>query len=368
MNKKKVFAIAVALALLAVLCLIIFSIRSVGTGEIQQKSIVGVIMPGSVDEPGWNSVHYNGVKSACDSLNAEIYLVENVHDEDSLAIDSIVDVMAAKGVRIVILSSYNYAITSKSTMKKHPDIFFYCCSAEFKLKNFKAYFSRMYQGRYLSGILAGMTTKSNRIGYVAAMSNSEVNRGINAFTLGVRKVNPKAQVYVMWTNSWDDAAVETSHAATLVDSVHVDVLTYHQNQENVPREAEARGVPYIGYNDSRLKGSDLHLTTVMTDWSMVYREFIQDFLQQKNKDNMAYWTGIEKNAVGLSFYSPAVPDSVKARIQEAIYEMKNGSDVFVGNIKDNKGQRRCDKNEAVSDAELRSNMDWFVDGVVIYEE
>lgn len=366
MSKK--IAGVVAFALIAVLGIILALIHFVGTPVTQEKKLVGVIMPGDVTEPGWNSVHFNGIKSACDSLNVEIDLVEHIPDRDSVALDSSVNAMAAKGIRIIILGSYNYAVSGEKVILAHPDIFFYCCSAEITQKNFKTYFSRMYQGRYLSGILAGLMTKSNRIGYVAAMNNIEVNRGINAFTLGVRRVNPKANVYVMWTNAWDDADTETAHANLLIDSAHVDLLTYHQNQENVPNVAESRGVLYVGYNDTRLKGSDLHLTTVFTDWSMVYHEFIQDFWQKKQKDNMTYWTGIEKDAVGLSFFSRIVPDSAKNVINEAVAEIKNGSDVFVGEIKDNTGKRRCEKNEAISDTELRSNMNWFVEGVVVYEK
>ncbi|MCF0222311.1 MAG: BMP family ABC transporter substrate-binding protein [Fibrobacter sp.] len=363
MNKK---SIVVIFLLLVILAAIVVSIHSLGgSAPKQEKAVVGVIMPGSVSEEGWNSVHYKGIKEACDSLNAEVALIENV--SESANIDSVIEVLANQGARIIILGSYYYPAAGAKSIRNRPDIFFYCCSAEFDSKNFKAYFGRMYQGRYLAGIVAGLTSKSGRIGYVAAMNNSEVNRGINAFALGVRRVNPKAKVLVSWTNSWNDADVEKAHANKLIDSGKVDLITYHQNRKNVPMVAEEKGIPYIGYNDVTLQGSELHLTTVLSNWYIIYREFIQDFLQQKNKDNMTYWTGVEKDAVYLSHFSPLVSESTAQKVQEVLNELKAGADAFIGPIRDNQGRRRCDKNETISDQELRSNMDWFVEGVELYE-
>ena len=78
-----------------------------------------------------------------------------------------------------------------------------CYCSGFKVtSNVGTYFGRMYQPRYLTGIVAGKMTKSNIIGYVAAHPIPEVIRGINAFTLGVRSVNPNAKVHVVWTQTW----------------------------------------------------------------------------------------------------------------------------------------------------------------------
>lgn len=94
--------------------------------------------------------------------------------------------------------------------------------------NYGNYFGRMYQPRYLSGIAAGMTTENDKIGFVAAMPTPEVIRGINAFTLGVRSVNPEATVQVVWTNTWYDPAVEKQAAESLLDA-GVDTVAQHQN-------------------------------------------------------------------------------------------------------------------------------------------
>jgi len=119
------------------------------------------------------------------------------------------------------------------------------CSGYKTAPNVGNYFGRMYQARYLSGIIAGSMTKTNIIGYVAAHPIPEVIRGINAFTLGVRSVNPKAVVKVVWTNTWYDPGTERNAADSLLD-VGADVLTMHQDTPATLQAAEKRGKYCIG--------------------------------------------------------------------------------------------------------------------------
>ena len=364
MNNKHIAAIA--MFFVAVLAVIVVLITTFGTENAEEKVTIGIIVPGSIDEVGWNRIHYEGVKQATDELGVNLVLKQNAAEYSGLC-GKAVEKMVQAGVKMIILGSYNYPNEVADIIKAHPEVLFFCCSGGFSADNYKEYFARVYQARYLSGIVAGMQTKTGRIGYVAAMNNSEVNRGINAFTLGVKRVNPNATVVVSWTNSWDDATAETRAVEKLVASENVDLVTYHQNQAHVVDAAESMSIYSVGYNVGHANRSQKMLTAVTTDWKVVYREFIQDYLQQKNSENN-YWLGLEKDAVALSFYSEFVSDSTKSMVQEAILELQSGRDVFVGPIVDNAGKMRCDKDEFLSDNTLREEMDWFVAGVRFYEE
>lgn len=336
-------------------------------GEDEQKKIsIGVIMPGNVSEVGWNGIHFKGIREAAVETNTEILLIEDVKENTGTCAKAI-DSLVSAGVKMIILGSYNYSTEVESSIRKYPDIMFFNCSADLKLDNYKVYFARIYQARYLSGLIAGYSTKNNKIGYIAAMNNSEVNRGINAFTLGVRKINPKAEVFVIWTNSWDDAEKEQQNVDKLVNGAGVDVIAYHQNQDWILQKTETLGISAIGYNLSTSNYSPKVLTSVTTNWKWIYKEIIQDFLQKK-KSISNYWVGIEKDAVGLPFMSTLVSDSAKVSVSKSIEQMKNGMDIFTGPIYDNQGKKRCSPDEIISDTELRENMDWFVKGVKIYEE
>ena len=249
----------------------------------------------------------------------------------------------------------------------YPEINFYVNSSEYHETNMTSYFARMYQARYLAGILAGMQTESDRIGYVAAMPNYEVNRGINAFTLGVKRVNPEANVVVSFSGMWDDEAAEKAAAQALIDEEGVDVLTYHQNKNHVIRVAEAAGISSIGYHKPFEEFSDGYLTSVICDWQPVYRELVREYLRGNANIRQNYWIGIETGAVGLSPYSPKVTEEMKAEIQKAIKEMFDGKDVFAGRIYDNEGNLRCDENEIISDEMLLEQFDWYVEGVEFHE-
>ena len=168
----------------AIFALILF----LGKEKEEQGIKIGFIITGSAEESGWNGMHYNGAKEACEKLGTVLLVRENVKEFSGECIQAIRE-LASEGASMIILSSYGYSEEAKELVKEYPEIAFYVNSSEFHDVNMTSYFSRMYQARYLAGIVAGMKTAGGKIGYVAAMENNEVNRGINAFTLGKSNVS-----------------------------------------------------------------------------------------------------------------------------------------------------------------------------------
>lgn len=363
MNKRGrgLLCLAVSLVILAGIFFIIFFM---GKGK-SDKVKIGFIMSGAIGENGWNGMHYDGVKAACEKLGTELLIKEEVPEFTGACNDAIRELERA-GAKMIILSSYGYTEEAKELVKQYPEVVFYGNSSEYHEENMTSYFARMYQARYLAGIIAGMKSKSQLIGYVAAMENNEVNRGINAFTLGVRRVNPNAQVLVSWTGAWDDEEKEKNAAKSLAEA-GADVLTYHQNQPNVVAVAEEAGIYSIGYHTAVEGVSEKHLAAVVCDWSTVYEEIIREFLIGKAnlKDN--YWIGMEAEAVGLAALSSEVSSEIQEVLEQAKQEMLNGKDVFSGVIYDNEGKLRCGEKEVISDELILERFDWFVEGVKIYE-
>lgn len=356
----------ILLSAVVVIILIVLLIALVGR-EKESESKVGFIMSGACDETGWNGMHYSGMKRACDALGVELYVKENVKEFNGECKTAIKE-LAEEGVGLIILSSYNYSEEVKEEVKKYPEIVFYANSSEYHDINMTSYFSRMYQARYLAGIVAGMQTESGKIGYVAAMSNNEVNRGISAFTLGVRKVNPTAEVIVAWSGDWDKQETEIRLAEVLVKEAGADVLTYHQNQPNVVYVAEQLGVRSIGYHEALTGQSENYLMSVVCDWEMVYKELVKSYLNGKANEKENYWIGMEVEAVGLSEYSELISGEIRQRVRSEKKEIISGKDVFSGVIYDTEGVLRCGEKEMISDEMLLERFDWFVEGVSFYEE
>lgn len=361
---KKISAAALILSFLIV-GVIFFLLNGMETKTEASKKSIGFLIPGSKDEEGWNNFQYQGAKSAVDDLGVELLLVENIK-ESADVLEHAVDSLVREGVEMIIFGSYNYPLLMVDYMKAHPAVSFYGISNDLQIENFVAFSVRAYQARFISGVIAALHSESGKIGYVAAMKNTEVIRGINAFALGARRINPKAEVVVAWTNSWDDEQVEKANVDKLVKGAGVDVVAYHQNRTFVPEEAEALGVKSVAYGMYKPKFSEKVLASTVSNWGKAYREIIQDYLQRKDGVNN-YWLGIEKDAVGVAFFSSLVSDSSRSVVEGFMTSMKNGMDVFVGPIYDNHKKKRCEKDELISDNILRDEMDWLVEGVSEYE-
>lgn len=360
--RLKACLVVCAFLLLAIFSLIIFIGR-----DKKDQVVIGFVITGDADEAGWNGAHYNGINTACRKFGAKLILKENVHENTGECVKAVKE-LAKSGAKMIVLSSYGYPQEVKDLVSEYSSIYFFGTDYNFSAPNYTAYFARNYQGRYLSGILAGLTTQNDKIGYVAAMKSNEVNRGINAFTLGVKSVNENAKVYVTYTDTWDDESKEKEAVNLLKKQFDIDVITYHQNKTYVIDEAEKLGLYSIGYNIEYNTESKKYMTSVVCDWEQTYEEIVKDYLQGKNNPKGIKWMGIEKNVVQLTPYADFVPGQTIEKIEAAKAEILNGKDVFSGKIYDNEGILRCKDNEMMSDYEILTNMNWFVEGIVIYEK
>lgn len=363
-KKYRSLLLVAASILLGVILLFIFF-----TGRINRESEdkIGIVLSGSVQENGWNGMNYAGAQKACTSLGVRLLVKENV-EEYSGQCEEAVRELVEEGAGMILLTSYGYSEDVKDLVKEYPDIVFDVNFFDHQGEQMNTYFVRMYQARYLSGIIAGMRTESNVVGYVAAIPNNEVNRGINAFTLGVKRRNPDAKVIVLWTGTWDDRDRETIAVEKLVQECSADVVTYHQNQGNVVEAAERLGVDSIGYHREFEGCSPHYLTSVVCNWEKIYEKVISGYLKGRGNAADSYWIGMEADAVSLTPYSELVTDEIQAEVEKAREQILSRGGVFSGEIYDREGNLICDESETVSDEVLLEHVDWYVEGVEFYEE
>ena len=327
---------------------------------------VGFVILGDINQKGWNASHYNGIKSACDNLGLELFIRDKV-PENTGQCPIAVEELIAEGANIIFLASFNYPDEVRPLMDKYPKVAFVDTSTKESAKNLTACFAKMYQGRYMAGVLAGMQTKTNVIGYVAAMQNAEVCRGINAFALGVQRTNKDAKVIVMWTGDWENYEVEKIHAERLIKEANADILTYHQDDAAVADVADSYGIDFIGYN-ALLEGySEHYLTSIICHWDFFYKDILQRYLKGELSSIRNHWVGVPQRIISLSDYSKRVDTNAK-RLLVAIYnDLTYGKHVFEGEIYDNQGNLRCTKNAVISDMELLRNINWLIKGVEVLE-
>ena len=156
---------------------------------------------------------------------------------------------------MIFATAFGYQPFTQQVAKENPDKYFFGITPTVApAANILNYYGKLWDGRYLTGIVAGKMTKSNKIGFVAAQPIPTVIAGINAFTLGVRSVNPQAKVEVVWTLSWYDPAAEKQAAVALVEG-GADVIAQHQDTPSPIQGAAAKGAWAIG-SESDMRAPD----------------------------------------------------------------------------------------------------------------
>ncbi len=359
MMKSRLFAV-VSLLLVAVMLLTACGPKATPEPQTFKVAFVYIGPPGDL---GWTYEHDRGRQYLEQQLGdkVETATVENVPEGPDAA--RVIRQYAQQGYNMIFATSFGYMDAMLEVAQEYPDIYFEHCSGYKTADNMATYFGRMYQPRYLSGIVAGRMTKSNIIGYVAAHPIPEVIRGINAFTLGVRSVNPDAEVHVVWTNTWYDPVKEREAAVALLDE-GADIIAQHQDTTEPQKAAQERGALSIGYDsDMRAFVGDTVLTGPVWNWGVYYVKTVQDAINGTWKTHQ-YWGGMADGVVQLADFSPKVPQDVRDEVNAAKEKILSGEwDVFCGPIVDQDGNTVVAEGECMSDGDMLG-MNFFVDGVV----
>ncbi len=358
----------IIIAAVIIIAAIIIGILAIHSYDNDDKDVmtVGIILNGNADDKSWSQSHYEGLRKTSEELGINFIYRESVAESDLV---QTVDGLVEEGCEVIICNSFGYGEYLPEAAEKYPEVYFYHASGVEHSENVTTFFGRMYQIRYLTGVVAGLQTETNEIGYVAAFPISEVNRGINAFTLGVRSVNPDAKVYVSWTNSWvDDAAAEAA-SEKLMSNHSIDILTMHVDSVSPLRAADEKGIMSIGYNlENSSDYPESYLTAAVWSWDSFYTAQIRECMQDRfNGRN--YWNGVDSGIVSLAPLGKNAKTGIQEKVDEKMEELESGKfDVFYGPVIDSEGNLRVDEGESMSDDVMLNSFDWYVEGVVIDEE
>jgi len=322
----------------------------------------GFIYIGPPGDGGWTYMQEKGrLEMVSNFPGLKSYFIESV-PEGPESVPAMERLIRSNKSKLVFACSFGYMDYVLEVAEKNPDVTFIHISGYKRAENVGTMFGRMYQPRYLSGLVAGKMSKSGKIGYVAAYPLPEVIRMINAFTIGVRETNPNATVSVVWLYSWFDPGKEKEAAKALIDS-GCDLLAMHADTGAVAQACEEAGVYVIGYNNDMISFAPaMHLTAPIWDWGRMFSLTVDQVNQGIWKSD-AIWWGLNEGAVDLSPFGPAVPDDVKTIVNGRKSDMINGKwAVFTGPVRNQTGEIMIPEGKAMTDDEIW-NMDWFVEGV-----
>lgn len=333
------------------------------TFKPQPKVRAAFVYVSPIGDGGWTYAHDQARRIAERELKDFLSTAYSESVPEGAQAEQVIERYVRQGFNLIFTTSFGYMDPTLAVAKRHPDVIFMHCSGFKTAPNMGTYFGRMYQARYLSGLVAGKMTKANVLGYVAAHPIPEVIRGINAFTLGAQAVNPKVKVHVVWTNSWYDPPKEREAAESLLD-LGADVIAQHQDTPGPQQAAEKRGRYSIGYNsDMRPFAPKAHLTAPIWRWEKIYVPTAKQ-VHEGTWKSAQLWPGLESGVVDLAPFHEIVPADVRGLVEEKKREIIAGRwDVFTGPIKDQDGKTVVEAGRRMSDPEMLS-MNFFVAGVV----
>ncbi len=332
---------------------------------------VGVIhITDPAEGSGYTYTHDLGIQGMQKNIglqDSQIIRKNNTNDSDPVAIQTAIEECIEAGCNVIFATSWGYMDTVEKMAAEYPDVIFsHGTGYKSNGKNFNNYFGRIYQARYLTGIAAGLKTKSNKIGYVAAWGkdNSEVTGGLDAFAMGIYSVNPDAKVYVKTTNSWYDPEGEAAAAEALL-ALGCDVISQHCDSPNPMTAAEAAGAYGVGYNSDMSKDApNAVLTSAMWDWSAYYTSAVQSIIDG-TWDASNYYGGMGEGLITMAPLSDLCAEGTAEKVEEAKAKITSGEwDVFTGVIETNDGQKIGEEGKSLDDATITGKINWYFKNVV----
>jgi len=354
----------------------------------QQEIKAGWIYVGPIGDYGWTHAHDVGRKEAEAAFPwLKTSYVESVPEGQA---GSYIDQMVRQGTKVIFATSFGYMDAVLEAAKRYPDVIFAHATGFKRAPNVATYMADFYQVYYLNGLMAGALTKTGKVGYVAAFPIPELKRHINAFTLGVRTVNPEAKVLVRWIYEWyNPAAAKEATEALIAEGA--DVFAFTEDSPTVVQVAAEKGFPSFSHYSPMLKFAPDHVVSgQLVHWGAIYKDFLAKvyagLYTPKNLADVDYWWLLPQGAVelGADFGVPVNPKfagRLKAKQVDhpifgkiSVYDlvmklhglMKDvelAFDPFQGPIKDRKGVLRVPGGLRLTKHQLET-MEWAVEGVV----
>jgi basic membrane protein A len=346
-----------------------------GIGRVLLAGVLGLVAPaaahaedpaaafiyvGPVGDAGWTYRHdvarqclvADGIRTAYVEAVPETPDVVNIEND-----------FLSQGFDMIFATAFGYQPFTQQVAQANPDKFFFGITPTVApADNILNFYGKLWDGRYLTGMVAGKMTKTNKLGFVAAQPIPTVIAGLNAFTMGARAVNPDVTVDVVWTLSWYDPPAEKQAAVALVEG-GADVIAQHQDTPSPVQGAAEKGAWAIGSeSDMTAFAPEKVLTGTMWDWCGFYRDAVKMVKDGSFKPG-EFYGGLEDGVVSLAPMNPAVPAEVQAMVEQAKADIIAGKlDYWAGPLKDNTGREVVAQGATLGIADI-NGMNWLVEGV-----
>lgn len=344
------------------------------SADAAKNVVMGFIYVGPKDDYGWNQAHFEGKEGVAKS---GVKTIDQASVPETNAVqEAMLNMINQDGANVLFPTSFGYFEPHILKLAaENPNVQFFHAGGLYlegkHPKNVGSYFAYIDEAEYIAGIVAAHTSKSGKLGFVAAKPIPQVIRNINSYTLGARSIKPTITTQVVFTGDWSLPVKEAEAANSMADQ-GIDVITCHVDSPKVVIEtAEKRGVFCTGYHTNQAKLAPKgYLTGAEWDWSKIYSEYAK--LIQDGKKLMdggiphLLRGGYKEGYIKVSDYGAAVSAKAKQDADAAKAKLADGSLViYKGELKDNTGKVVIPAGKSLlqKDPELEK-MGWLVEGVL----
>lgn len=357
------------LLMVLVMLLLIFSVSACSPAgeevvdtetETEEKMKVAFIYFGAIGDHGWTYQHELG----------RLYVEENLDFVETIGLEHIptgadaeriLTDLAMDGYNVIIATSFDYQESTLKVAQNFPDVIFLNSTGDKIADNVGAYFGREYQGFYLNGVIAGLMTDTNILGFIASYPIAPVYQDVNAFLIGARSVNPDVKVKMVWVNTWYDPAAEREAAMSLID-VGADIIAHETDSPAPHQAAEERNVYSVGKNSDMSKfAPEAFLTGTDWKWGTYYVRVLNE-IKNGTWQPEAYWGSISEGIFDMAPYGKFVPQDIVQTVEEHKAQLMSGMNIFKGPLIDNEGNQIIEADSEITDDQLRA-IDWLLDGI-----
>ncbi len=328
-----------------------------------EKLKVGIIFVGSQRDLGWNQAAASGADYVEQVFpDVEVLRAENV--PETVEVQAVAEQMIAQGATIVIPTSFGHSDPTKAILEKHPEVMFLHLGDLEIFENYGSFFANIWQLEYAAGRAAGKSTKSNKLGFIAAFPIPSSMLNINAFHLGAQSVNPDVETTVVFTSAWCDPGKQVTAVKTMTDA-GVDVLSLQQDcTKTVVEAAERAGVWVTGFHyDASAAAPNYWITGATWNWGPIMAQIIHEIRTGVYQSSVKL-AGIDAGWAKLAPFGNGVEEETKQLVLDTVDGLRDGSiQPFAGPIYDQDGTARIAASETATDEYLQG-IDWLVQGIV----
>ena len=344
----------------AVICSV--GLAAVFASGAAAQTKVGFLYVGEISDFGWTYGHDQGRLAVEEAFGSDVETTYLESISEGADAERVLTQLALSGHDLIFTTSFGYMDSTINVARKFPNVKFEHATGFKRADNVSTYSTRYYEGRAVTGHIAGKMTKSNIVGYIASYPIPDVLRGINSAYIHAKKANPDVEFKIVWVLTWFDPAKEADAATTLIEQ-GADVLMQNTDSTAPMSIAEEKGVFAFGQaSDMKEFGPNAQLSSIVNNWAPYYVERTQAVMDG-TWESADSWGGIGKGMVEMGEFSERIPQEVRDEAQALSDALATGEyHAFTGPLNFQDGSVWLAEGEVADDGTLRG-MDFYVEGI-----